>query len=272
MIDYTDHLARTVSLSSEPERIISLCPSITETLFDLGVGEKVVGRTRFCIHPQPAIQQAKRIGGTKSIRMEEVRALKPDLIIAEKEENTKEMVGELERDFPVVVFDVKDISSALNMIQGLGTLCNVQEKSKLMTDDIQSEFGAIDAIDKLGTALYMIWREPFMVVGKDTYIQDVLARMGVGNLAIELEGRYPAITSEEMISLNPDMVLLSSEPYPFMEKHITEIKGFLPRSEVILVDGEMFSWYGTRMKKAVSYLESILFQLKISISNRTIDF
>lgn len=253
-----DQLDRVVNIPHPPKRIISLCPSITETLFSLGLGEKVVGRTLFCIHPQPAIQQVPHIGGTKNVKLNRLHALKPDLIIAEKEENTPEVVYELEKHYAVYVADVKDLTSAFAMIEGLGELTNESVRGHEMAQAAKKRFAVLPSLQKPLRTVYLIWQSPYMAVGQDTYIQAVLDRCGFDNVCLSLHGRYPELTLDQLKALSPELILLSSEPFPFKNKHLEVLQAEFPAAKVMLVDGEMFSWYGSRMLEAVDYLGGLM--------------
>jgi ABC-type Fe3+-hydroxamate transport system substrate-binding protein len=254
---WTDHIGRTLSPPKVPQRIVSLCPSITETLFALGLGERVAGRTRFCIHPKEEVSRATRIGGTKEIRFDRLAELQPDLIIAEKEENTREMVEQLESRYPVFVMDVVDIPSAIRMIRDLGDLTGKELEAKKLEEEINSGFSQLQAVSHKVRCLYFIWRAPYMVAGTGTYIDAVLERAGYENLGRRFPGRYPVLEEGMLKQLNPDLILLSSEPYPFRSPHRAEFSCLSRGSDVRIVDGELFSWYGERMKHTPSYLREL---------------
>ncbi len=241
-----------------PQRIISLVPSQTELLCDLGLQEHLVGVTKFCVHPADIRKKAGIIGGTKNLRLETIKSLNPDLIIANKEENVQEQVRALAADFPVWVSDIEDIPSAIEMIRTVGLLCGRQSAADDMADSINSAFENL-RISCSGyrqiRVLYCIWREPWMSVGRDTFIHQMLEMAGLVNVCSD-KLRYPALEPSDLNELNPEYVLLSSEPYPFSEKHLSELAEILPSSKAQLVDGEYFSWYGSRMLAAVNYLEN----------------
>lgn len=251
--------------SNPPQRIISLVPSQTELLYDLGLDEKVVGITKFCIHPEEWFRAKTRVGGTKDIKKEIIDKLQPDLIIANKEENVKEQVEELAKDYPVWVSDIHDLESALQMIEDVGTLTNKKIKSKEITAVIKQAFFQIANVQpktqntKLKTC-YLIWRNPYMTVGSDTFIHDMLDRCGLENIFLN-KIRYPETTVEELNDAGCELLLLSSEPYPFKQKHIDELQEQLPGCKIMLVDGEMFSWYGSRLMKAPAYFKELLQRL-----------
>lgn len=256
----TDHLARSIDVPAAPQRIVSLCPSLTETLYALGLGTRVVGRTRFCLHPEPAVRQATRVGGTKQINFERLHALKPDLIIAEKEENTREMVEALAQDYPVYVIDVQTVEQAIAMIADLGRLTGTQAAAQRLQQAIRQGWDQLPRWPRAPRVAYFIWQAPLMVVGRDTYIQSVLARLGMANVFLDREARYPQITAADLQAAQPDYVLLSSEPFPFADQHVAAFQALLPQAQVNLVDGEMFSWYGARMQQAAAWLQGWLTQ------------
>lgn len=244
-----------------PERIVSLCPSQTETLIAFGLGTRVVGRTRFCIHPAEAVRDIRSVGGTKEIKMDRLASLQPDLIIGEKEENTPEMIAELEARFPVYVTDVKDENSALRMIRDLGAICGLPEKGEKMATAAAESLAQVRPLPSPESCVYLIWQDPIMVVGAETYIQSVLVRCGFDNLALPLAGRYPTLTRDQLRAMGPRHILLSSEPFPFSEKHIAEYQALVPGANVRLVDGEAFSWYGVRMLEIADAMNAFLAQI-----------
>lgn len=253
MRTFVDHINREVYMPFPPKRIVSLCPAITETMFHLGLEKQVVGRTRFCIHPQPDVEKAMNIGGTKDMKLERIKALDPHLIIAEKEENTKEMVEELEKHFPVYVFEIQTVEDALQMIKDLGRITNRSLEANQMISTIQTSFTKLP--DVFGKRIaYVIWQNPYMVVGGNTYINDVLTTIGFDNPFIAFDGRYPEVTTENLREANLDYIFLASEPFPFQEKHVKEFSKLLPKSKPLIVDGEMF-WYGAKMIEASSYFK-----------------
>ncbi len=230
------------------ERIISLVPSLTELLFDLGLEQQIVGRTRFCIHPEDRVNTIPVCGGTKNPNTEKILSLNPDLIIANKEENRKADVEALSDDVEVVVSDISTVEQAIEFIQQVGEKLEVQDPSTALTVRILEAFNQRPTKSSVDTA-YFIWKDPWMTIGNDTYIHDVMVHYGLRNV-FEEQTRYPTTTIEELVELSPEIVLLSSEPFPFKEKHIQELQSRLPNSNIMLVDGEWFSWYGSRMLPA----------------------
>ena len=226
-----------------PQRIVSLVPSQTELLHALGLGERVVGITKFCVHPQAWYQHKTRVGGTKTINLPKVIDLQPDLILANKEENEKDQVEALAAQFPTWTSDIKNLEDALEMIRKVGELTGTTAKAANLCEKIETKFKNLEnAVQKAKkqTAVYLIWRKPWMAAGGDTFIHDMLCRAGFEHLTAQ-EKRYPTLDAVQLAALDPDTVLLSSEPYPFQEKHFAAIKDICPRAEIKLVDGEMFS-------------------------------
>lgn len=257
---FVDMMNRRMDMPFPPQRIISLVPSQTELLFDLGLDKEVIGITKFCVHPKDWLEKKTKIGGTKKLQLDKIKELRPDLIIANKEENTQAEIEELAKYFPVWISDIKTINDALEMIQLVGKLTGKEDKALSLIVTIQSSFSTIVPSPKALRVAYFIWKNPWMTVGQDTFIHDVLKQMGWQNVyAPQL--RYPETNREELTKLNPDLILLSSEPYPFSEKHISELQVHFPDTKIMLVDGEMFSWYGSRMKYAASYLKQLQFSM-----------
>lgn len=222
-----DHLGRTVTYKFPPKKIISLCPGITETLYALQLESEIIGRTKYCIYPKDKVQNAQVVGGTKEINIAKIQELKPDLIIVEKEENTKEIVEILEKHYPVYVVEVQSIPDTYHMITSIGDLTNRNEEANHLVDKIQTEFLTLPQV-KGKRAAYVIWKDPYMVVGKDTYIQSVLDEMGFINPFISMESRYPIVTVEDFQNAELDYVLLATEPYPFEDKHKEEFLKIMP--------------------------------------------
>lgn len=255
MRSVTDSLGRLLLIPEEPQRIISLCPSQTETLFALGLAGRIVGRTRYCIHPAEAVRTVPVVGGTKKVDIPAVRALEPDLIIAEKEENTPQDVELLSEIAPVYVTNIENYEQALASIIELGDITGKKSAAEAIVKQIEAAFGAIPSAPRPIRVLYLIWRKPFMAAGTRTYISSIIERLGWLNAAVHLPGRYPTI--DDPTQVKPDIVLLSDEPYPFKEKHIPEVQQAWQGAEVRLVRGDYFSWYGVRMREAAGYLAQL---------------
>ncbi|MGN6418880.1 MAG: helical backbone metal receptor [Pseudobacter sp.] len=263
---FTDQTGREIIINSLPQRIISLVPSQTELLYDLGLEQEVVGITKFCIHPQSWFRTKTRIGGTKNIKSDLIRQLQPDLIIANKEENVKEQVEALAADYPVWISDIHELEGSLDMIRRVGAITGQDEKGNLLADRIQGGFRELACLlprHGIIPAAYLIWRNPWMTIGQDTFIHDMLTRCGVTNVFGHAK-RYPEISIEELRDADCRLLLLSSEPYPFRQQHVEELQLQLPHTKIILVDGEYFSWYGSRLQGAPEYFRS-LFTSDISV-------
>ena len=254
-MEHIDQLNRIVKLNYSPQRIISVVPSQTELLFDLGLNKEVIGITKFCIHPDEWFRNKTRVGGTKQLNLNTIRNLQPDLIIANKEENSQEQLEILMKEFPVWISDIKTLDDALNMIDQIGLITNHHDQSILINQQIRNEFSKLKNF-KLVTVAYFIWNDPMMSVGNDTFINDMMKHCGFFNVFSNLK-RYPAIIESELQKANPEFIFLSSEPFPFKEKHIAHYQQICPSSKIILVDGEFFSWYGSRLLKAPSYFMNL---------------
>ncbi|WP_375578597.1 helical backbone metal receptor [Marivirga tractuosa] len=255
-----DQIGNLIELDSKSERIISLVPSITEYLDDLGLDDKVVGITKFCVHPSKWRKEKEIIGGTKQQHLDKIRDLKPDLIIASKEENVKHYVEKLSKICPVYVSDVSDFDSAIKMMTDIVELTGKTTKAEEIISSIRQRFDLIKSPSKKLKISYCIWKEPWMWAGADTFISQMLSHCGFINII--QKDRYPEIEMSKIVKDNPDYIFLSSEPFPFQEKHIKELKEEFPNANFIIVDGEMFSWYGSRMLKAPQYFNSLLNQIK----------
>lgn len=245
--EYIDQLGRKISLATPPKRIVSLVPSITELLYDLGLFENIVGRTKFCVHPKEAMQTVPKIGGTKKVNFDRVAALNPDLIIANKEENDRVQIEQLSQHFPVWISDIANFTDAMEMIQQLGVILDKKVIANKVINDSKALLKTIKP-EKSLRAAYLIWQKPYMTIGHDTYIHDMLEHTGYQNIFGE-QTRYPTFTLAELKERQPEIILLSSEPFPFKQKHIDELKLTFPHTPIRLVDGEAFSWYGTRFLK-----------------------
>ena len=235
-------------------RIVSLVPSITESLFDFGLTEmEVVGRTKFCIHPQTLITNVPVIGGTKNLNLDKIKSLKPDLIIANKEENEKLQIEELGKYFEIWLTNIENLQDNQNFLTELGTLLNKQGLALNFNEKINVIFDSSKELAPKKVA-YLIWKNPYMTVGSDTFIHEIIEKLGFTNL-FEDSKRYPEISVNQM--KEAEYVFLSSEPFPFQQKHTDELQKELPDSKIILVDGEAFSWYGTHLSRCGDYFKTL---------------
>lgn len=257
---FTDQMNHTIRLEGIPRRIVSLVPSQTELLHDLGLSEEVVGITKFCIYPEDWFANKTRVGGTKQVNIEKVRELQPDLIIGNKEENTKEDIEALMEIAPVWMSDIYSIDDALTMISSIGEITDREPAANTLISEIEMAFHRLENPLKGKSVLYFIWKDPFYAVGPSTFIHSMLTIIGFQNIV--QEDRYPEWVGSEK---DPDYVFLSSEPYPFKEEHLDEVQMKFPGSRIVLVDGEMFSWYGSRMRLAPAYFKELFDHLTQSV-------
>jgi ABC-type Fe3+-hydroxamate transport system substrate-binding protein len=243
-----------------PKRIISLVPSQTELLYDLGLEEAIVGITKFCVHPANALKNKQIVGGTKNIKLERIIALQPDIILCNKEENTKEIVTLCSQVTHTHVSDIYTIEDAKMLIQTYGAIFEKKAAALRIVSSIESQLHLFKEFIKQKPLLkvaYFIWRAPWMVAGNTTFINSLLTLNKFHNIYSDLE-RYPEVDISSMQGKHtPDLILLSSEPYPFKQKHVQEIKTYVPQATILLVDGELFSWYGSRLTKSFDYFKSL---------------
>jgi len=254
---FTDQLGRSVEVFFPPQKIISLVPSQSELLFHLNLNASISALTKFCIHPKELVVNKEIVGGTKTIKLDKIASIRPDLIIANKEENTRAEIEELAANFPVWISDIKNLDDAFMMIKSVGELTNTEARSTEIADAVAARFDGLRPLQKSLSAVYLIWRKPYMSVNRNTFIHDMLERVGLINLCANATERYPEISEAELLALNPEVVLLSSEPYPFSEKHIQELSQILPNSRIEGVDGELFSWYGSRLLHSPDYFKKL---------------
>jgi ABC-type Fe3+-hydroxamate transport system substrate-binding protein len=263
----TDQMGRHITIPQRPHRIISLVPSQTELLFDLGLGEVVVGVTKFCVHPSTLLRASPAdptrdkpvIGGTKQFNFDLIDQLQPDLILGNKEENYQEGIERLAATYPVWMSDIYTLADALKMIRQVGGVTGKEAGAEQMAQEIEARFAALPALSRPLRVGYFIWQKPFMVAGRPTFVDAMLARCGFVNaLAGVGDGRYPEVTFEIIQAADLDAILLSSEPFPFGEKQRAEFVAQFPGTAVYLVDGEMFSWYGSRLLLAAGYFRQFI--------------
>ncbi len=246
-----DDLGREIALAPFPGKIVSLVPSITETVVSIGKKDLLCGVTRFCVHPEQIRKEKTVVGGTKTIRTELVKKLNPHLVLAEKSENPKEQVLELAKEIPVFVFDILDFESALRMMERLAMLLDASEAIGIK-EEIERKFALLPAKNPLKKALYLIWKNPWMAAGRNTFIGSMLEKAGFESV---IEEGYPQVTENDF--RQADVVLLSSEPYPFKAADAQKLKKEFPEKKIRLVDGELFAWYGSRMLQAADYFEQL---------------
>lgn len=251
-----DQLGDVITVPDFPTRIVSLVPSQTELLYDLGLGERVVGITKFCIYPQEWFETKTRVGGTKQVKLDVVKSLEPDLIIGNKEENTREEIEELRKIAPVWMSDIDTLDDALKMISEIGSLTNTLDKAKEIAASIHTSFQEFQTPETGKTVLYLIWKNPYMGAAEGTFIHDLLTNVLQLKNGLTQQKRYPVIDFDN-VKEQPDYIFLSSEPFPFNESHILELENRFPKSKIVLVDGEYFSWYGSRLLGTAEYFTSL---------------
>ncbi|CAD7799864.1 Vitamin B12-binding protein [Chryseobacterium aquaeductus] len=236
-------------------KVISLVPSITEALFDLGLTEnEIIGRTKFCVHPEEEVKNIEIVGGTKNLNLEKIKSLQPDLILANKEENVKEQVETLMEDFKVIVYNTETIEDNYYLVKNLGLLFNKEERAQIFNLKIYDVLNQAK-INSNTKAAYLIWKNPYMTIGSDTFIHNILTEIGFENI-FKNKTRYPEIQVEDLAKA--DVIMLSSEPFPFKEKHVAELKEIFPDKKIMIVDGEAFSWYGTHIAKCEEYFKKLI--------------
>ena len=260
----TDQIGNTLSIDQTPQRIISLVPSQTELLVDLGLVDAILGVTKFCVHPERLRKEKVIVGGTKTVNYSKIKNLNPDIILCNKEENTKEMVERLQEIAPVHVSDIKTLDEATALIHQYGELFKKGEEAAAIVDLIEKEKSIFrESImqnlshKKVG---YFIWKEPLMVAGSNTFIHVLLEELGFENVFAGRDGRYPEVAWSDLKDL--DYIFLSSEPFPFKDEHLEEFQK-VTSAKIVLVDGEYFSWYGSRLMKAFSYFKALRSELKL---------
>ncbi|TDU42707.1 ABC-type Fe3+-hydroxamate transport system substrate-binding protein [Gelidibacter sediminis] len=254
-----DQLHRSVNLIHTPKRIVSLVPSQTELLVDLGLEEAIVGITKFCVHPNHLLQHKTVVGGTKQVHLSKIKDLHPDLILCNKEENTIAMVEELEKLAPVHISDVNTFEDAIGLIEQYGLLFSKEQTAYRLINSIQEKRRELAAFIKdkpKKSVAYFIWKNPWMVAASETFINELLTESGFLNY-FGSQQRYPEILLNAKLPESPDLVFLSSEPFPFKQEHKLIIQDYFPKATISIVDGEMFSWYGSRLLKAFDYFKTL---------------
>ena len=255
-----DQLGTSHSFETSPQRIISLVPSQTELLYDLGLEDRIIGITKFCVHPYHFKSTKKIVGGTKKVHYEKIRLLQPDIIICNKEENTQEIVAELSKICPVWVTNIITIEDNFKMITDFGQLFNCRTEAQKWNDKLAfawSDFKNFIKDYPVKKVAYFIWKNPYMVAGSDNFVNELLKLNHFQNI-YDNKGRYPEIELKKIrLEGDPDLVFLSSEPFPFKEEDAFEIGQYTPHAKTVFVDGEMFSWYGSRLLKAFDYFKKM---------------
>ncbi|MFP4025407.1 MAG: ABC transporter substrate-binding protein [Thiohalospira sp.] len=256
---FKDQTGRNIFIKENPKKIISLVPSITELLFDLGLEHEIYGITEYCIHPKEKVQTKTKIGGPKNINIALILSKNPDLIIASKEENEKQQVESLMEYSNVYVCDIKSLNDAITMIRDVGIITNKKEKAENIIRNIKNNFGSLKiSPSKRKSVAYLIWENPYMTINNDTFINHMLFLGGFENVFAYKKDRYPKISLQEIRAHNPDFIFLSTEPYLFTDIHVNQFKEAFPNTNIKLVNGEIFSWYGSHLIKVPDYFKHLL--------------
>lgn len=255
-----DDLGARLELGALPQRIVSLVPSITETLIELGAGRRIAGVTDYCIHPAEAVAEIPKVGGTKGVAMDRIRSLSPDLIIANKEENRKSEIEALRRDYPTFVTYPRTVEQAMKTVLDLGTLTGRATEASTMAAECESRLIAMypPMMARPFRTVCFVWRDPWMVVGPDTYVGDLLNTFGFNNIFTEGDGRYPQTSLEMVLDRGPEVILLPDEPYPFHPSDRNDLERFFvengARVNVLTMDGTLITWFGHRTALGIDYL------------------
>lgn len=256
MSQFTDQTGYTIDLTKQPKRIVSIVPSQSEFLWDLGLRNELIGITKFCIRPQELYQTAARVGGTKELDLDKIRSLRPDLILGNKEENSQEQIEHLRKEFPVWMSNIYTIPDALEMMRQIARILQKPNEAEAIISQIKISLAHIENSFHNKRVMYLMWYKPYMAAASNTFIDAVLSHMGFFNV-FGNKSRYPVLEIQDIQNLNPEYCLLSSEPYPFKEKHILELQCLLPQSKIVLVNGELFSWYGSRLIQLGNYIQQL---------------
>jgi ABC-type Fe3+-hydroxamate transport system substrate-binding protein len=254
-----DQLNRTIQLKETPKRIVSLVPSQTELLVDLGLESSIIGITKFCVHPKQLRKVKTIVGGTKTVQLQKIKILQPDIIFCNKEENSQDIIESLESIAPVHISDIYNLEDTFELINMYSEIFKIEEKASSLIAAIQTERdhfqNQIQHKEQLKAA-YFIWKNPWMVVASDTFIDCMLNESGFVNV-FKAEKRYPEIDLDHSKLKEADVILLSSEPFPFKEAHVKELQLLFPEKTIKIVDGELFSWYGSRLLQSYSYFKGL---------------
>jgi ABC-type Fe3+-hydroxamate transport system substrate-binding protein len=245
-------------------RIVSLCPSLTELVFDLDRGSDLVGVTRFCVHPADEVRAIEKVGGTKTPKIERIVELHPDIVLLNREENRAEDAEALAMaGIPCHASLPKDTAETAEMVRSIGAALDRQEAAEALARDIEerSRRARETALGRLPVRFaYLIWRDPLMAVSGDTYISALLSLPGGQNVFADRPKRYPIIDPEDLVRAAADVVLLSTEPFPFDERHVDEISRATALAPEVfrVVDGELLSWHGSRTPAGIDYAVSVI--------------
>jgi ABC-type Fe3+-hydroxamate transport system substrate-binding protein len=262
----TDASGVALALAAPPRRIVSLVPSLTETLCALGLAEALVGVTAYCVAPRDVVRAKRRVGGEKDPDLATIRALQPDLVVANIEENLREHVEALRAwDIPVWVTYPRTVAEGLAMIRDLGEVTGTGERARAILADLEPLYARVrtaSARRRPVPVFYAIWRQPWMTIGRDTYIHDLLAVCGAHNVFADAPARYPVVTLDEVAARRPEVIVLPDEPFRFRRVHLDDFAPYadvpaVRARRVHLVDGKPFSWHGPRVGEALCTLPAL---------------
>ncbi len=262
-----DDLGREVALDPAPRRVLSLVPSVTECLFDLGAGERVVGRTDYCVSPAAAVTKLPSVGGPKTIDPEAVIALRPDLVLANAEENDRDQVTALaSHGLRVHVAFPRTLEGVARFLEQMGLLLRVGARASAAAAELRAAVATAPAPPI--PAACLIWSKPYMAAGRDSLTSAIMAAAGAANVLAATSGRYPEIDLDALAATHPDVVLLPSEPYPFGDEDRSEVEQALGGGSALCCPGEWLTWYGCRMDAAIRDLGRLLAPYRISDATR----
>ncbi|EDP71670.1 ABC-type Fe3+-siderophore transport system [Flavobacteriales bacterium ALC-1] len=259
VVEYKDQLNRKLQIKYIPKRIISLVPSQTELLVDLGLETSIVGVTKFCIHPKHLLKSKTVVGGTKQVHVDKIKALQPDIILCNKEENTKDIIESLNGVASIHISDIYNLQDCFELIAMYGEIFDIETKASGLIANIKREREAFQLQFQKKRKLkvvYFIWKNPWMVAASDNFIDVMINEAGFVN-AFQDEKRYPEIDLTNSKFNEADLIFLSSEPFPFKGDHILELESQFPNKIIKIVDGELFSWYGSRLLKSYAYFKTL---------------
>jgi ABC-type Fe3+-hydroxamate transport system substrate-binding protein len=249
-----------------PRRIVSLIPSTTELLCDLGLADAIVGITAYCVEPRAIVRTKKKIGGEKNPDLDAIRALAPDLVIANLEENVRADVESLRASgVPVWVTYPRTVDDTVRLIRDVGAVTGTESRASALADEIEEEAGRVrseTATRRPASVFYPIWRDPYMTINRDTYVHDVLSTVGATNVFAERAERYPTITLDEMAARKPEVIILPDEPFRFRRVHVKDFEPYVDvpavrDGRIHLMDGKIFCWHGPRLLEALRTLPAL---------------
>ncbi len=263
-----DAFGKPFELAEPARRIVSLIPSITEIFFRLGVGDRVVGVTKFCTEPPDGVAAKPKVGGQKNPWIDAINDLKPDLVVANVEENRKVDVEAMgAAGLSVLVTYPRKVREGIQLIRDLGVLTGATGQAEAIVGECEAALAEAEMAGRTPVRVFCpIWRKPYMTINGDTFVDDMLRTCGGENIFRDRPERYPTVTLQEMAALRPEVILLPDEPYPFTEKHLTDFQGFpdvpaVRNHRVCLMDGKALCWYGPRIAESLRTLADILLPL-----------